>query len=88
VCALGLYPDLVRTEYPKGETPKLGATFLQQFLEVGGDFPSEFCATGWIHSTNKYWWCRMVGFILAELGDLQLQARLYEAIRAVQYGLP
>jgi len=30
----------------------------------------------------------MVGFALAELGDLLLQARLYEAISAVQYGLP
>jgi len=25
---LGLHPGLVRTEYPKGETPQLGATFL------------------------------------------------------------
>ena len=30
----------------------------------------------------------MVGFVLAELGDLLLQARLYEAVRAVQHGLP
>ena len=30
----------------------------------------------------------MVGFVLAELGDLLLQAGLYEAVRAVQYGLP
>ena len=43
---LGLYHGLVRTEYPKGETPQLGATFLRQFLEVGGDFPPEFFATG------------------------------------------
>jgi len=35
-CVLGLHPGLVRTEYLKGETPQLGATFLQQFLEVGG----------------------------------------------------
>jgi len=29
----------------------------------------------------------MVGFVLAELGDLLLQAGLYEVVRAVQYGL-
>ena len=85
-CVLGLHPDLVRTEYPKGETPQLGATFIKQFLEAGCVFPSEFCATGWIHFTDKHWWCRMVGFVLAELG--LLQARLYEDVRAVQYGLP
>ena len=34
-CVLGLHPGLVWTEYPKGENPQLGATFLQQFLEVG-----------------------------------------------------
>ena len=69
---LGLHPGLVRTEYQKGETPQLGATFIKQFLEVGGDFPSEFLATGWIHSTDKNWWCRMVGFVLTELGNLLL----------------
>ena len=30
---LGLQPDLVRTEYPMGETPQLGATFIKKFLE-------------------------------------------------------
>jgi len=36
---LGLHPGLIRSEYPKGETPRLGATFLQQFLEVGVTSP-------------------------------------------------
>ena len=85
---LGLQPGLVRTEYPTGETPKLGATFIKQFLDVGGDFPPEFRATSWVHSTNKNWWCRMVGFVLAELGYLLLQVGLYGAVRAVQYGIP
>ena len=30
----GLYPRLVRTEYPKGETPQLTTTFINQFLKV------------------------------------------------------
>ena len=29
----------------------------------------------------------MVGFVLAKLGNFLLQAGLYEAVRAVQYGL-
>jgi len=41
-CVLGLHPGLVRSEYPKGETPRLGATFLQQFLEVGVTSPLNF----------------------------------------------
>ena len=30
----------------------------------------------------------MVGFALTEFEDLLLQARLYGAVRAVQYGIP
>ena len=30
----------------------------------------------------------MVGFVLAELGDLLRQVGLYHSVRAVQYGLP
>jgi len=87
-CVLGLHPGLVRTEYPKGETP-LAWNHLHQIIpRDGGDFPSKFCTTGWIHFTDKHWWCKMVRFVLAELGDLLLQARLYETVRAVQYGLP
>jgi len=51
---LGLFPGLLRTDYPVGETPKLGTTFLNAFMEVGGDFPVEFRSPGWIHSTEKY----------------------------------
>jgi len=85
---LGLQPGLVRAEYPTGENPQLAATFIRQFLDVRGDFPPEFCATGWVHSTDKTWWGRMVGFGLTEFEDLLLQAGLYRAVRAVQYGIP
>ena len=67
---LGLFPGLLRTDQPVGETPKLGTTFLNAFMKVGGDFPVEFRSPGWIHSTERYWWGRMVSFVLADLGDL------------------
>ena len=35
-----------------------------------GDFPSKFHAIGWIHSTDKMWWGRMVGFSFAEFENL------------------
>ena len=66
----GLFLGLVRPEYPKGETPQLGATFINQFLKVRGDFPVDFRPLGWVHSTDKSWWGRMVGFVLVELGAL------------------
>jgi len=66
---LGLQPSLVKAEYPTGETPQLAATFIKQFLDVRGDFPPEFRATGWVHSTDKNWWGIMVGFALAEFED-------------------
>ena len=38
----GLHPRLVRAEYPTGETPQLVATFINQFLKVRGNFPTDF----------------------------------------------
>ena len=49
----GLFPGLVRPEYPKGETPQLTVTFINQFLKVRGDFPIDFRPLGWVHSTDK-----------------------------------
>ena len=51
----GLFLELVRPEYPKGETPQLGTTFINQFLKVKGDFPVDFRPLGWVHSTDKSW---------------------------------
>ena len=42
----GLFPRLARPEYPKGETPQLAATFINQFLKVRGDFPVDFRPLG------------------------------------------
>ena len=83
----GLFPELVRPEYPKGETPQIGATFINQFLKVRGDFPIDFCLLGWVHSTNKSLWGSMVGFDLVELGVLLQQVGLYHSVRAVEYSL-
>jgi len=66
----GLYPELVRPEYPIGETSQLATTFINQFLKVRGEFPTDFRPPGWVHSTDESWWGRMVGFVLIELGDL------------------
>jgi len=51
----GLHPELVRAEYPTGETPQLAATFINQFLKVRGDFPTDFRLLGWVHSLDKSW---------------------------------
>ena len=76
------------TELPVGEIPKLGTTFLNAFMKAEGDFLVEFRAPGWVHSTEKYWWRRMVSFILTDLGDLLEHVGLYPTVRAVQYGIP
>ena len=57
---LGLFVRLVRPEYPKRETPHLAATLINQFLKVRGDFLVDFRPFGWVHSTDKLWWGRMV----------------------------
>jgi len=65
----------------------LATIFNNQFLKVRGDFPADFRPPGWVYSTDKSWWSRMVGFVLTELGDLLTQMGLYNSVRAVQYSL-
>jgi len=60
----GLFPRLVRAEYQNGETPQLNTTFINQFLKVRGDFSADFRPPGWVHSTDKSWWSRMVDLFL------------------------
>ena len=58
-------------------------------MDVKGDFPKgEFQALGWVHSSDKYWWSKMVGFVLEDLKDELLQTSLYTAVQAVQYVIP
>ena len=78
-----LHPRLDRAEYPIGETPQLAATFINQFLKVRGDFPTYFCPLGWVYSSDKSWWGKMVGFVLTELKDMLKQAGLYPTVRVV-----
>jgi len=69
------------------EKLQLAATFINQFLKVRGDFPVDFRPLGWVHSTDKSWWGRMVEFVLIKLGALLQQVGLYHSVMAVQYGL-
>ena len=46
----GLFPGLLRSEYPVGETPQLGTTFINQFMKVRGDFPVDFRPLEWVLS--------------------------------------
>ena len=85
-CA-GIAAWLGQSWVPDGRDPPACSRFIKQFLNVRGDFPLEFYATGCVPSTDKNWWGRMVGLALIGLEDLQLQAELYGAIRAVQYGI-
>ena len=57
-------------------------------MKVRGDFPVDFRPLEWVHSSDKSWWGKMVGFVLAELGALLEQVGLRHAVRAVQYGIP
>ena len=86
--AVGLFPASRKSDVPVGEIPQLAATFLNSFMEAEGDYPTEFRAHGWIHSTGNIWWGRMVGFVLIELKELLERVGLYPAIRAVQWGIP
>ena len=68
---IGLLSGSMRQEYPKGETPKQANTFISKFMEAKGDFPkSEFQALGWVHTSDKGCWARMVGFVLESWGAI------------------
>jgi len=75
-------------EYLVGETLHQAAMFINQFIAVKGDFPKgKFRALGWVHSSDKDWWLRMVGFVLEDLREELIQTNLYATVRAVQYGI-
>jgi len=79
----------LEVEYPAGETLHQALMFINQFMDVKGDFPPlVFRALELVHSFDKYWWSKMVSFILENLKDELLQTGLYTAVRAVQYGIP
>ena len=42
----GLFPGLLRFEYPVGETPQLSTTFINQFMKVGVIFPLTSARSG------------------------------------------
>ena len=74
-------------EYPEGETLHQAIVFINQFMAVKGFPKGEFRALEWVHFLDKYWWSRMVGFILEDLKDELLQTDLYNNVQAVQYGI-
>ena len=81
--------DLWEREYPVGETPHQASIFINQFMDVKGDFPKgEFQALGWVHSSDKYWWSKMVGFVLEDLKDELLQTGHYIVFQAIQHVIP
>ena len=65
---VGLLSSSLKADYPIGETPRQVTTLINQFMAVKGDLSKgEFHALRWVHSSNKYWWSRMVGFVLEDL---------------------
>ena len=76
----------MKAEYPIDETLQQAAMFINQFMAVKGDFlKGEFQVLGEVHSSDKYWWSKMVGFILEDLKDEILQTGLHAMVRAIQY---
>ena len=84
----GLFSELVRSEYLRGETPQLGTTFINQFMKVRSDFPVNFRPLDGSILPTSHGGGRMVEFVLVELGTLLKQVGLYHSVRTMQYGLP
>ena len=86
---VGLLSGSLGVEYLVGKTLHKASMFINQFMDVKGDSPKgEFRALGWVHSSGKYWWSKMVGFILKDLKDKLLQTGLYTIVRVAQSGIP
>ena len=84
---IGLFPGLMRHEYPRGETPKQANSFISWFMSSKGEFTSfEFQTIGWVHSLQRTWWTRIVKYITEQLWKPLLQTSLYLAVRAIKYG--
>jgi len=85
---VGLLLGSLKAEYPIGETSHQAAMFIDEFMAVKDEFPKdELRALGWVHSSDKYWWSRMVGFVLEDMKKELIQTSFYAAVRAIQYGI-
>ena len=52
----------LEAEYPVSETSSQASMFINQFIDVEGDFcKAESRVLGWVYSSDKYWWSRMIG---------------------------
>ena len=86
---VGLLSGLLKEEYLIGETPHQSVMFINQFMAVKVNFlKGDFQALGWVHSSDKNWWSRMVGFVLKDLREELIKTNLYAAVRAIQCGIP
>ncbi|ONK58027.1 uncharacterized protein A4U43_C09F7150 [Asparagus officinalis] len=74
---------------PKWEVPIIARTVRNRLAELGRELPiDQYRCFGWSHSSDKAWWGRMTAYVLQRWGAELKSIRLYEAIRATQYGLP
>lgn len=81
-----LLSERVAKDFPLSKSPKLASTFLNDFLKFKGHYPANnFRTPGWVYSTDRMRWSRMISFMLTNFKATLKDIGLYGAIRNVQY---
>lgn len=67
-----------------GETAIRLETFINEFISKDGQYPSHnFRTSGWIRSSKKMWWGRLVGYMLDTHEQVPKEIGLYRTVRNV-----
>ena len=83
-CVFGLHPSNVGRDVPMGKNPARVSTFLNQFINVGGNYHATYFQTpGWVSVFKQQWWSSLILYVLEVFVDDLLRMGLYEAIRAL-----
>ncbi|ONK60413.1 uncharacterized protein A4U43_C08F18170 [Asparagus officinalis] len=63
----GLYPDVLGlNDPPRGELCIVANTLKNRLARLGREMPAtNHRCYGWVHSSDKLWWSRLTGYVLA-----------------------
>ena len=85
---LGLHPSNVSRDVPMGENLAKVSIFLNQLINVGGNYPViDFRTPGWVSVFKQQWWSHLTLNVFEVFANDLMQLGLYEACRAICFGI-
>ena len=85
---LSLHPSNVGCNVPVRENPAKVLTFLNWFINAGGNYPTtDFWTLRWVSIFKQQWWCSLTLYVLEVFVEDLMRLGLYEVVRATCFGI-